>query len=196
MVQGQLFRFSIKNDKFKYLDTTILYEYHNCALASPSFYKYGGTYIMIWLATRSYNNGGRDCEMKIRTSASFDSHFDNERDIIIESGDYTPWHMSLFSHNDKLYTVIVCIKDGVSHRLYQMLGEFNDDLTKVHIYQKPLVDLPSYRGAAYVAQDGTFVLYSTTVRYRIKGSKSVDGKDVVMACMSFDDLLNELRNSE
>jgi hypothetical protein len=47
-----------------------------------------------------------------------------------------------------------------------------------------------------VREDGLFVLYSTTVYEKLKCSKSVDGRDVIMASMPFNDLLKQLRNNE
>ena len=85
---------------------------------------------------------------------------------------------------------------GIGHRCWQMLGEFDDDLTYLKIYRTPLTDYASYRGAACVTDSGLFVLYSTTVHEKIKGSKSVDGRDVIMAKMPFNELLRMLKERE
>ena len=77
-----------------------------------------------------------------------------------------------------------------------MLGEFNQDLSCLKIYQTPLTDYSSYRGAACVNKNGEFVLYNTTVHEKIAGSKSVDGRDVIMAHMQFDKLLGIIREYE
>ena len=74
-----------------------------------------------------------------------------------------------------------------------MFGEFDESLDNFTIYQKPLTNLNSYRGAACVREDGLFVLYSTTVHEKIKGSKSVDGRDIIMSSMPFNLLISELR---
>ena len=43
-----------------------------------------------------------------------------------------------------------------------------------------------------MTDDGDFVLYSTTDKYRVPGSKSVDGKDVIMMKKRFDIVLEEI----
>ncbi len=113
--------------------------------------------------------------------------------ICVNSDEFTPWHMSLFLHNDKLYTVVACVQKGQSHRCWQMLGEFNEDLTRLTIYQKPLSDYRAYRGSAMITNSGEFVLYNTTVFEKVRGSKAVDGRNVVMAHMPFNELLEILK---
>ena len=76
-----------------------------------------------------------------------------------------------------------------------MFGEFNEDLTELVIYPTPLTDYNSYRGAAVVRDDGVFVLYSTVLWEHIKGSKSVDGRDVILAQCAFSDLLNRIKSN-
>lgn len=103
-----------------------------------------------------------------------------------------PWHMSLFVYHDELYSVVACVERGNRNHIWQMLGKFDKSLHSLKIYSRPLTDYNSYRGSAYVLEDGTFVLYSTTLHEHIKGSNSCDGRDVIMASMQFEKLLKEL----
>ena len=80
--------------------------------------------------------------------------------------------------------------------MQQYLGRFDKDLTMLHIYRKPLVGLNSYRGAACILSDEMFVLYTTTVHENIKGSKSVDGRNVLLAYTYFPELLKVLQDEE
>ena len=117
-------------------------------------------------------------------------------EVAVESGHLLPWHMSLFSYDDKLYTIIACVEKGdKSKKIWQMFGEFSDDLSKLIVFPRPLTDYNSYRGAALVNEQGIFILYSTTVHEHILGSKSVDGRDVVMAHMPFTDLCREIKQN-
>ena len=104
--------------------------------------------------------------------------------------------MSVFQYQNRLYAIIACVKKGEGHRCWQMFGDFDEDLTSLTIYNTPLTDYKSYRGAACVTPEGEFVLYSTTVHEQIKGSKAVDGRDVIMAHMPFKQLLETLRKNE
>jgi hypothetical protein len=161
--------------------------------ASPCLIKHKDKYHYLYLVTNSYNDGS-DCEkLVIRSDNSIEGNFDFRKTVNMDKGKFEPWHLSVFLYNDKLYTIITCILKGKKGRCYQMLGEFDDSLDNVKIYQKPLTNINSYRGSACVNDDGVFVLYSTTVHTKFNGSKSVDGRDIILAKLPFDLLMNKLK---
>ena len=118
----------------------------------------------------------------------------------IEETDLLPWHMSLFSHEGVLYTIITCAEGNTKGNRYvplkQYLGKFDVDSRIMHIYRRPLIALNSYRGSACVLSNGLFILYSTTVNEKINGANSIDGRDIVMTYMMFSDLLNMLEDEK
>lgn len=163
-------------------------------VCSPCLTFYKNKYRYIYLVSSSYNTGLPCDKLVVRSDHSIEGRFTETHKVKIIKGEFEPWHMSVFQHKDILYSIITCIKRGEKQRCYQMLGEFNSDLTSLFIYKTPLVYLNSYRGSACVREDGLFVLYSTTVHEKILGSKSVDGRDVIMTSISFDSLLERLKN--
>lgn len=161
---------------------------------SPCLFKYRDNYHLLYLETNSYNDGG-ECRCYILSSETLDGKFNNPREINIVCKSFTPWHISVFNYRDITYAIVACIKKEIPGRCYQMLGVFDKELSVLNIYNKPLLSIPSYRGAAYVSpKTDNFVLYSTTVGYKDKKTKSVDGRDVVMCKRNFKSLLNELEH--
>lgn len=186
----------IDNKRFYYLGTELLIDTEDM-VCSPCLTKIGGKYILTELETNTYNEGDNFKGLFLATSDSISGfqRFDDWKRVEVKSGDYLPWHMSLFSYNEKLYTIIACVKSGVSHRLWQLLGEFSSDLSCLKIFQTPLTDYKSYRGAATVDCKGEFVLYSTTVREKLVGGRSVDGREIIMAHAPFGDVLNKVKQN-
>ena len=97
----------------------------------------------------------------------------------------------MFTYKEKLYAIIACVLKGDSSHVWQMIGAFNETLTKLKIYSRPLTDYNSYRGAAIVL-DGKFILYTTTLNDRVPGSVSIDGRDIIVAETNFEDLLTKI----
>lgn len=164
--------------------------------ASPCLTKYKGKYVFTYLDTNSAIDSSTFNGLFVQMLDFLDELPTNQQfvRVNVNAEDLLPWHMSLFQHHDVLYTVIACVKKGdKTRKIWQMLGEFNPDLTELTIYPTPLTDFNSYRGSALVTKNGVFALYSTTVWEDIKGSKSVDGRDVIVAKMPFEYLLGELR---
>lgn len=159
---------------------------------SPCMTKLESMYYYFCLDTNSYNTGEPCKALLVKESADM-IHWSEAKSICMENGAYEPWHMSVFKHGGKLYAIIACVRSGESHRCWQMFGEFDETLSSLKIYQTPLNDFRSYRGSAMVRDDGEFVLYNTTVREKIRGGRSVDGREVVMAHMPFEELLIKLR---
>lgn len=180
-------KFVIKNIDTKFTD--------NDLACSPCFHKYKERYLYMYLVTNSYNDGLACEKMVVRSDDTIEGKFEDKKNITIEGGKYIPWHFSVFKHKNKLYAIVACVIKGKKGRCYQMLGEFDDSLDNLTIYQTPLTDLKSYRGAAFVREDGVFVLYSTTVHEKIMGSKAVDGRDVIMAHKPFKDVLIDLKKN-
>ena len=162
---------------------------------SPCLTKIGMTYHYFCLDTNSYNDG-TPCKTFIHRVSTDLINWSNLNPMQIIKGFFEPWHMSVFQYNGHLYSIVACVKKGENKRCWQLLGEFNEDITELKIYNTPLTDYKSYRGSALVDEKGMFVLYSTTVHEKIKGSKAVDGRDVIMAHMPFEQLLETLRKNE
>lgn len=187
----------IDNNRYKYLGTELLLETEK-TFASPCLTKYQGKYVLTELETNSYIDGETFDGLYIAKSHTIEGFKDRQlkwEKIQIECGDYLPWHMSLFQYDGILYTVIACTKRGASQRLWQMLGVFNEDLSLLKVFETPLTDYKSYRGAACVDDSGEFVLYNTTVKERIKGGNSVDGREVIMAHAPFMEVLDILKKN-
>lgn len=185
------------DDKFVYESTNLIKEW-NKPYASPCMTKYNGKYVLTFIDTNSANDGETFNGIFVGQAANPDDfartmefkkvHFGEDSKVL-------PWHMSLFHFNNKLYTVIACVEKGKKEKIWQMLGEFNDDLSELKIFPHPLTDYNSYRGSASVDDRGVFVLYTTTVHEKIKGSKAVDGRNILMASMPFTDLLREIQKN-
>ena len=165
--------------------------------ASPCLTKYGGQYLFTYLDTTSALDAQTFDGLFIQRMDNLKA-VKEESDIEpveVVSQNLLPWHMSLFQYKDKLYTIIACVRKGdKTRKIWQMFGEFNDDLSELHIYQTPLTDYNSYRGAACVQPGGMLVLYTTTVHEKVPGSKSVDGRDILMASIPFDSFLDKIRS--
>ena len=184
-----------ENGHFKMISNQLLCD--GCEnMVSPSMVKFQGRYIMAFLDNSYVNSKVVFNNLFLSKSDSIEEAIKakDKRPIIIDCGDMIPWHMSLFHHDDVLYSIITCTqKDDNSSKMWQMLGEFNKDLSALKIFQTPLSDFNSYRGSALVREDGIFILYSTTVWERIRGSKSIDGRDVIVSKCLFTDLLEQVR---
>lgn len=182
-------------ERFK-LDTIKLIKEWEKPYASPCLIKFKTKYLFSYLDTNSALdattfNGLYLQELDAIGELAYNQTY---RRIKVNSGNLLPWHMSLFSYRDKLYTIIACVRKGdKTRKIWQMFGEFNDELTELSIYPKPLTDFNSYRGAALVRDDGRFILYSTVLWEQIKGTKSIDGRDVVLAECDFSKLQTALK---
>ena len=167
-------------------------------IISPCLTKYNNNFYLFELETNACNDGESFQGLYYLESQTILGLKDYEKwkYVKVNTDDYLPWHMSVFLYQGRLYSIIAGIKKGQNLRCWQLFGEFNDDLTELRIYKTPLTDYNSYRGAAYVDDNGMFVLYSTTVGEHISGSRAVDGRDIIMAKMPFAKLLEEIRRSE
>lgn len=191
-----LIKGKLVDGKYRYMGTKVLLDGVSCG--SPSLLKCSDGYVMFSVSSSCYNDGSTKFSLSKMCSETIDGfNNDNEWDNVdVEIEGYTPWHMSVFSYKNDNYAIVACVKHGEKQRCWQMLGKFNKDLSKLKIFKKPLTDYNSYRGAACVDEKGEFILYNTTVHERIKGSKAVDGRDVIMAHGQFDEVLKRVNNNE
>ena len=166
---------------------------------SPCIIRYNSQYIYVHLESNSAIDGKTFEGIYLSKGKSIDdlkktTSFEKTE---IDTNDLLPWHMSLFTHKETLYTIITCAKkNSPIISMQQYLGEFDKSLSMLHIYRKPLVGLNSYRGAACVLSNENFVLYTTTVHESIKGSESVDGRNVLLVYTSFPELLKALQDED
>jgi len=194
--ETQLFHIygSVDNRVFKYKGTELLFE-SDRNIISPCMIYHNGEYYLLELETNSYNDGKSFTGLFLARSSSIEGFKNNPRwePVYVEGNGYLPWHMSMFQYKNEVYAIVACIKKGESHRCWLMLGKFTNDFSNLFIYPKPLTDYNSYRSAALVNED-MFILYTAVVKESVKGSNSVDGRDVLMAKKPFDQLLAAIEN--
>lgn len=169
----------------------LLTESERCFI-SPCIIKYKEKWIITYLDTNSYNDGITFRGLYLKEMSQVVPFSDNNKDwrtVSIAGDDRLPWHMSLFLYDDKIYSIISSVNRNYDHRCVQMLGVFNKELTELYIFPRPLCDMNSYRGGAYVDENGLFIFYSTTVHEKIKGSKAIDGRNVIVTSKPFDEIL-------
>ena len=190
-----LFEGRIVNEKFLLYNKSLFKEGTDI-VGSQCLCKYKDKYILTDVVSNSYNDGETFSGIRMLKGETMQelSSSNTWEYVTVDRGQYLPWHMSLFIYDNRLYTIIACVEDGKPQRCWQLLGVFSEDLSKLKIYQTPLTDYSSYRGSAIVDKDGEFIIYNTTVREKIKGSKSVDGRDVIMAHMPMNDLITKLES--
>lgn len=168
-------------------------------ILSPTLLKHNGKYRIYTLST---SGGSVNCTCRglaISESTTVDSRGFITQDIgSIHGRTMEAWHMQVFKHNNEFYA-IVCATDWSAETnnkpLKQYLAYGGSDGFKFIIYEKPLVSYESYRGAAYVREDGLFVLYTTVVSTEWSGEYSVDGREVLLCTANFNEMLNVIRNA-
>lgn len=184
--------------KFRFVRNLMIKDTDDRMLVSPCLENYKEDYYFFELETNSYNDGKSFDGLYYIKASNIDDLKDLEdwEKIKIDDSEYLPWHMSTFQSDGRLYAIIACIVRGLPKRCWQMLGAFSDDLSQLKIFKTPLTDYKSYRSSAYVTDNGMFVLYNTTVYEQIRGGKSIDGREIIMAHMPFDKLLKQLKDDE
>lgn len=186
-----LIRGGLNDNSFQLIDISE-FKKSSDSLISPCLIKYRGKYLFMSLETNSAIDGRSFDGIYMQQSNTIHGlrgELEKKR-IVIQCEKLLPWHMSLFTYKERLFAIVACVVVGDKSHIWQMLGEFNQDLSVLKIFQRPLTDFNSYRGAACVLDDNSFVLYSTTLRDRINNSKSIDGRDIIMTSCSFSELLN------
>ena len=187
-----LIRGSVIDNSFHLIDISE-FKKSSYSIISPCLIKYRDNYLFMYLETNSAIDGHSFDGLYMQQSGTIfglKGEIENKK-IDIESGNFLPWHMSLFTYKERLFAIVVCVEKGDNSHLWQMLGEFDEDLTRLRIFPKPLTDYNSYRGAAIVV-NGEFILYTSTLNDKVQGSKSVDGRDIIMARINMDYLLNNV----
>lgn len=161
---------------------------------SPTIIRFREWYYFMYVDSNSYNDGetfGSFYFIKSKTLEGLKTEKVVHR-IQFEQDSLLPWHFSLFEYKDKLYAIVACVERGIKKRCIQMLGVISDDIENLRLYEHPLTTMNSYRSAAMVLDDGRFVLYNATVNEFYNNDKSVDGRNIVMANMLFDEMLNSV----
>ena len=191
-----LIRGALNDEHYIYKGWDIIKEWGK-PYASPCFTKFRNKYLFTYLDTNSAIDSETFNGLYIQQLNHIDELKSNTSysKVDVKCNDFLPWHMSLFQYDGILYTIIACVKKGdKTHKVWQMLGKFNEDLTELTIFPVPLTDYNSYRGAACVRNDGLFILYSTTVFESVAGSTSVDGRNIIVAQMPFEEVLKVVNN--
>lgn len=191
-----LIRGSINENGFRLMEVSE-FKKSNASLISPCLIKFRGKYLFMSLETNSAIDGRTFDGIYMQQSDTIPGlkRELEKKKITVTSKDYLPWHMSLFIYDDRLFAIVACVVAGDKSHIWQMLGEFDQDLTMLTIHPKPLTDYNSYRGAAIIDQYDQFHLYSTTLNDKVHGSKSVDGRDIIVASRPMKEVLNELKES-
>lgn len=159
---------------------------------SPSLVFINRYYRLFYLVTNTYNDGKETKQLVMLSDNNINGEYLTKKDIFMLKGNLEPWHMSVFKYKEKLYSIVCCTTGGRKKKCSQYLAEFDSALNTFTIYQRPLIDVPSYRGSAFVREDGMFILYSSII-YKLPISNSVDGRDIVMVKMPFSELLNKIK---
>lgn len=193
-----LIKGNVDRDAFEIVSVNTIGEWNSSTIVSHCLTKYKGSYYLMYLDTISALDGKSYGGLFYKRANTIEGLKDADvKQIKTISGNLLPWHMSLFQHKGILYTIIACVEKGIAKgKVWQMLGEFSEDLSSFSIYNTPLTDYCSYRGSATITPDGEFVLYTPTWNEKVSGSNSVDGKDILMARMPFADLLNAIKNEK
>lgn len=184
----------VEGSRFKMISSDILKEFDNPDIVSPCLTKFNDTYFLFTLNTRAALDGTSFDGLYYYTGKTIDCLKCESKGVFVKTNieKFLPWHMSVFSYGDSLYAIIVCAELGNPHKLYQRLGKFDLENNSLHIFDNKLSDYCSYRGAAYVDDNGRFVLYNATLQDIVPGSISVDGRDIIKASCMFSDLLAKI----
>lgn len=150
-------------DTFEKLIT--LYKDEKNVFASPSLVFFNGKFRIYDLITSSWNKSNGSC----KALRIFEADELRESSVkFLKNGSILgykiePWHLSVFNHNGKLYSIVSAkshwstgFKSGAIY-----LGEFDKSGENLVVYSKPLTDFVTYRSDAYVDERGLFVLYAS-----------------------------------
>tara|TARA_R110002049_G_scaffold199037_1_gene369065 strand:- start:4454 stop:5392 length:939 start_codon:yes stop_codon:yes gene_type:complete len=186
-----------RNDYFKAIGTTSLTGFeplktlHSGAptTISPSLVKFNGKYRIYDFLGNAWNSvNGKLNRMRIWEGDTLDTgSMIEQNDGCILGYRIQPWHLSVFNHNGKLYSIVCAKEDGTTGaqtgRIY--LGEFDPTGQDLYIYRKPLTDFVTYRSDAYVNENGLFVLYAAYFEN--------DERRILADAMDFDLLLKKIK---
>lgn len=185
---------SVAEDNFSVENVSLFRQFTEPCI-SPSVIHFRDAYYFVYLDSYSYNDGETFNGMYVIKSNTLDGLKEEQNVSKIEvtkPDNILPWHFSLFQYNNKAYAVIACVERGRKNRCIQMLGEFDEKLSLLRIFETPLTKLSSYRSCAFVDDTGMFVLYNATVNEYFKNDKSVDGRSIVITKMNFEKLLDKI----
>lgn len=183
--------------EMSHIRTTVLKEWETPCI-SPCLFYYNNKYILAYLDS----NAGNDFESfyglyYIESSSIEGLKLEQSiKTIRINSDRWIPWHMSIFEYKGKLFSVVNCALKGQSGKLWQLLGEFSNNLEMLIIYPFPLSDYNSYRSSAFVDNGGNINLYLATVNEDITDGTSIDGREILVAKRSFDEVLHRCKGEK
>ncbi len=163
---------NVRNDYFKGIGTNSLTGFEPLetlyegldVIGSPSLVGFNDKFRIYDFITNAWNSPtGKLNRMRIWEGDTLGTNSLTElNDGCILGYRIQPWHLSVFNHNGKLYSIVCANEDGTTGaqtgRIY--LGEFDPTGQDLYIYRKPLTDFVTYRSDAYVNEDGLFVLYA------------------------------------
>lgn len=177
--------------RFKMTSTVLFREFDNPDYASPCLTKYNGKYYFFFLHTRSAIDGKTYYGLFYYVAPTIEELAKEQRmyKINMQPSKYLPWHLSVFEFKGNLYSIIACPEKGNPHKIIQRIAKLDIENGQMYISETPLTDYNSYRSSAYVDDYGDLNLYNATLHEKIKGSKSVDGRDIIVAKMPFSVIL-------
>lgn len=197
IVRIYLIKGKLTQSNFIYESTNLIKEW-SMPYASPCMAKYKDRYILTYINSNSANDGVSFDGIYIGFAESPEGFAQNIkfRKIRFDDTCWLPWHMSLFHYKDKLYTIIACVEKGKKEKIWQLLGEFEEDLSELRLFPRPLTDYNSYRSSAIVDGEDNLILYEATLYEKIKKSNSVDGRNILVAAKSMEDLISMIKLKE
>lgn len=167
-------------------------------LVSPAFIRVGDKIRSYHLITTSYNADKtrmRQLVIMEGTDMITPNNFTFKKFGSVLGRDLEPWHIDVFKYQNKYYAIVVCTdmtRTPTSGYGAQMLA-VSEDGENFRIYPRPLTTASSYRGTAFVREDGLFCMYTSTVAKIIPQQTSIDGRDIFLASMEFENLLELLQ---
>ena len=170
-------------------------------ILSPSLLKVDGKFRSYHLSSSGGSVNVKCYSLSIMESDSMDGRqFKRLPNGSIFGGNVEPWHIDVFRHESKFYA-IVCASDWDAPQASKPLKLYLAESTNgfdFKIYKRPLISYESYRGSALVRPDGVFVLYATVVdtEFIQEPIYSVDGREILLGYMDFNELLGMLQTNE
>lgn len=159
---------------------------------SPALLKINDKYRIYHLSSSGGSVNVKCFSISLMESDSLTRNFKRLNNGSIWGNNIEPWHMDVFTYNNKFYAIVNAAdwNDGAKNKQY--LAESSNGFD-FKIYPTPLIDYNSYRGSAYVREDGLFVLYSTVIEPSL-AVHSVDGREIILCYQDFNTVLNQVKS--
>lgn len=164
------------------------------SLLSPAFIIKDNKIRSYHLVSNTSNDGGKTKNIVIMegTDLVTENNFSFLKYGSMFGHDIEPWHLDVFEHGGKLYAIVACTVDYTPNNTYNFLA-VSEDWENFRIYDRPLSNIKSYRSSAFVREDGMFIIYLATLGYKPAGNVTLDGRNIVVASIPFDKLLDEIK---